>query len=108
MVERNPSLLARIFTAVNAVLAFPLVLLIKAYRVFSPLKKFLLGPYASCRFHPTCSAYALECLRRFPLPIALWKSIRRIARCNPLHPGGHDPVIPFEEDQPATSSGQAS
>ena len=98
MVEQNPFLFPRIVTAVNAVLAFPFVLLIKAYRVLSPIKKYLLGPYAACRFHPTCSAYALECLHRFPLPMALWKSHRRIARCNPLHPGGHDPVIPFEED----------
>ena len=79
-------------------LAWPFVVLIKAYRlVISPLKKYIMGPNAGCRFHPTCSAYAIECLRRFSLPVALWKSIRRIARCNPMHSGGYDPVIPDEE-----------
>ncbi len=82
----------------NAIVAFPIVILVHVYRFFSPLKKYLLGPTAGCRFAPTCSAYTLECLRRFPLPIALWKSIGRIARCNPLHSGGYDPVLSDDED----------
>ena len=99
MVENHPTPPRSILQKVNAVLAWPFALLIKAYRVISPLKKYLLGSTAGCRFHPTCSAYALECLRRFPLPVALWKSLRRIARCNPLNPGGYDPVYPKEERQ---------
>ena len=87
---------------VNMALAWPFVFLIKGYRLLiSPLKKYILGPNAGCRFHPTCSAYALECLRRFPLPVALWKSLRRIARCNPFNPGGYDPVLPKKEEQHA-------
>jgi putative membrane protein insertion efficiency factor len=82
----------------NAIVAFPIVVLVHVYRFFSPFKKYLLGPTAGCRFAPTCSAYTLECLRRFPLPIALWKSIHRIARCNPLHSGGYDPVISDDAD----------
>jgi len=73
-------------------LAFPFVLLIRVYRVVSPLKQWILGPYARCRFHPTCSEYALECFHRFNLIKAFYMSISRIGRCNPLHPGGYDPV----------------
>lgn len=46
----------------------------------------------SCRFTPTCSAYAIEALERFGAlrgsALALW----RILRCNPFCKGGYDPV----------------
>jgi putative membrane protein insertion efficiency factor len=77
--------------------AFPVVLLVKIYRLFSPVKQLILGPYAACRFHPTCSEYALECLSAFSLPKALWMTLSRIGRCNPMHPGGFDPVIKAEK-----------
>ncbi|QDH13892.1 membrane protein insertion efficiency factor YidD [Formicincola oecophyllae] len=58
---------------------------IHAYRVaISPL----LGP--RCRFHPTCSAYALLALKRHGVVRGLWLTAGRLLRCHPLHPGGVD------------------
>lgn len=47
-----------------------------------------------CRFYPSCSSYALEALETKPLFRALGMIAWRIARCNPLSPGGYDPVNP--------------
>ncbi|MDU7192993.1 membrane protein insertion efficiency factor YidD [Lawsonella clevelandensis] len=69
------------------------LLLIEAvyfYRVaISPLK-----PVPTCRFQPTCSAYALEALQVHGLFRGLWLSTIRILKCAPWHPGGYDPVPP--------------
>jgi uncharacterized protein len=60
---------------------------IRAYQRFlSPLLP------RSCRFHPTCSAYALTSVERFGVMRGGWLAIKRIARCNPMDPGGFDPV----------------
>ncbi len=46
----------------------------------------------SCRFTPTCSAYAVEALNKRGLFVALALIIWRLLRCNPLCKGGYDPV----------------
>lgn len=52
----------------------------------------LLGPH--CRFEPHCSAYAKEALATHGATRGAWLAAGRILRCNPWHPGGHDPVPP--------------
>lgn len=46
----------------------------------------------SCRFTPTCSSYALTSVERYGLIKGSWLAAKRIARCHPWNPGGHDPV----------------
>jgi putative membrane protein insertion efficiency factor len=69
------------------IVARALVGLIRLYQRFiSP------GLPPSCRFHPSCSAYAVTALERHGPLRGAWLAARRIARCHPFHPGGIDPV----------------
>jgi len=64
-----------------------LVILISLYQKFlSPLKG------QTCRFYPTCSEYSAQAILKYGLIKGSWKAIRRILKCHPFHPGGHDPV----------------
>ncbi len=63
------------------------IALVRTYQLFvSPLLP------ASCRYIPTCSAYAVEAIERHGVVRGGWLAAKRIARCHPLRPGGHDPV----------------
>ena len=68
-------------------LRYLFLLLVRGYRA-------LLSPVLprSCRFEPSCAAYAEEALHRHNVARALWLIVRRLLRCHPLHPGGYDPV----------------
>ena len=60
---------------------------IRAYR-------YLLSPWlgAHCRFHPTCSCYAITAIERHGALRGSAMALRRLLRCHPWHPGGIDPV----------------
>jgi putative membrane protein insertion efficiency factor len=72
-----------------------LVAALRVYRAtLSPLLAALTGPGGGCRFHPTCSAYALEAVQRHGAGRGSWLALKRVARCHPWGGCGHDPVPP--------------
>jgi len=64
-------------------------LLCLSIRVYQYLLSPLLGN--CCRFEPSCSRYALVCIERLGPVRGSWLSLRRLLRCHPFCPGGHDP-----------------
>jgi len=58
------------------------------------LYQYLLSPLMppTCRFTPSCSQYACEVIAKYGTWRGSWLSIKRVARCNPWHPGGYDPA----------------
>lgn len=70
-----------------------LLALLRFYQlVISPLK----GP--SCRFYPSCSSYAVEAIQLHGPLTGSWLALKRLLKCQPLHPGGVDPVPPKKPD----------
>ena len=69
-----------------------LISIIKIYKIF-------ISPYltSSCRYLPTCSDYAIDCLKTYGLIKGIVKSMKRIFSCHPLKilggGEGFDPVI---------------
>ncbi|MDR7085519.1 putative membrane protein insertion efficiency factor [Aeromicrobium panaciterrae] len=66
---------------------YPIIWFLKAYRfAISPL-------YGQvCRYHPTCSAYALQAVETHGAIRGVYLAARRVMRCHPWAAGGYDPV----------------
>jgi putative membrane protein insertion efficiency factor len=45
-----------------------------------------------CRFHPTCSQYALDAINKYGAWKGGWRALKRILRCRPGGPTGYDPA----------------
>ncbi|KAF3362276.1 putative membrane protein insertion efficiency factor [Chlamydiales bacterium STE3] len=69
------------------------ILLIKSYRL---LFGALVGNV--CRFYPTCSHYGEEAIEKWGFIRGSWLTLKRLAKCHPFHPGGHDPVPESNRD----------
>jgi putative membrane protein insertion efficiency factor len=66
-------------------------ILVRLYQfTLSPLLVAIAG--SGCRFHPTCSQYFLESVEINGPGKGTWLGLKRIARCHPWGPAGHDPV----------------
>lgn len=78
------------------------VLPIRLYQRFlSPLKP------PTCRFHPTCSSYAIEAVQLHGILRGGWLAAWRVLRCQPFSRGGHDPVPPPRGPDPGGGGGGA-
>lgn len=80
-------LVAQAFKRADTAAAWLPLSLVRAYRL-------LLSPWlgSSCRFTPTCSAYALQALQTHGASTGSYLAARRILRCHPWCAGGFDPV----------------
>lgn len=77
----------KILKKISKGISFLLIGLIKFYKkAISPYKR------SKCRYIPTCSSYAIEAIQKYGPVKGVYLGAKRIARCNPLHEGGYDPV----------------
>jgi uncharacterized protein len=76
----------------SLVLRTPQFLLIGLLRLYRLTISPLYGQV--CRYHPSCSAYALDAVTEYGACRGTWMSARRLLRCHPWAPGGYDPVPP--------------
>lgn len=86
--HKGPPSLSEIPVRWNTLPRLPLLALIRLYqRTVSRLL-----PAGTCRFYPTCSHYGYEAIAKYGLLKGGFMAVWRVLRCQPFHPGGHDPV----------------
>lgn len=99
----NVCRMSRVLTALARLPRLLLVGLVRAYQL-------LLSPHLgrTCRFHPTCSQYAIEALRKYGAVRGLLLTVYRLARCHPWGGHGYDPPRWFTESPETDTAADAS
>ena len=72
------------------------VLVLGVIRLYQVTLSRVLPP--TCRFVPSCSQYSYDAIARYGVWRGGWLAIKRVSRCHPFNPGGHDPVPNLEEE----------
>jgi putative membrane protein insertion efficiency factor len=85
-------------------------LMVKVLIALIRLYRFAISPFLGqvCRFHPSCSRYAEDCLLTHGLFEGSWLALKRLGKCHPFHPGGLDPAPPKGYRHTHKSLGQHS
>ncbi|MEM0950799.1 MAG: membrane protein insertion efficiency factor YidD [Cyanobacteria bacterium P01_H01_bin.74] len=65
---------------------------IHLYQLIKPIRLLFFMP--SCRFYPSCSAYATQAIQAYGSFNGLALTVKRLLRCHPFHSGGIDLVPP--------------
>jgi len=86
--------------------SIPAVLAIGAIKVYQRV----ISPWtaSSCRYYPSCSAYAVQALTVHGAVRGSWLAVRRLGRCHPWTPGGVDHVPPRHVHAVDGAAGTAS
>lgn len=69
--------------------------IIKLIRKYQEATK---GKNPTCRFHPTCSNYAIQAYEEYNVFSATILTVWRVLRCNPLSKGGYDPLPKYKKE----------
>lgn len=84
--REKPSFPGRLASALSRGMQWLVLACIRVYQATAPMRPRV------CRYYPSCSEYAAESVRKYGVFAGIALGIRRILRCNPLSPGGYDPV----------------
>ncbi|MBT4277377.1 membrane protein insertion efficiency factor YidD [Candidatus Falkowbacteria bacterium] len=83
---------------INYFFYFPRKIILKLIRFYQKTFSFDHGfmkiffPHGYCRFHPSCSEYGYQAIKKYGVIRGGIKTLSRIIRCNPFNKGGNDPV----------------
>lgn len=81
------SIFGRLIACIRDSLAWTLIFGVRFYQSY--IRPHLIG---GCKFHPSCSAYAIGAIQSRGPIIGAWLAVKRVVRCHPMAVGGYDPV----------------